>query len=86
MRWPYGAAWGVGLTLLGRRARSPAAGLGLGLAVWLFELVAPPATGARPGLGEWQRADIALDLLDTSVYGLVVGATLGLLSLEGGTR
>ncbi|HXM59189.1 MAG TPA: hypothetical protein VOB72_27585 [Candidatus Dormibacteraeota bacterium] len=86
MRWPYGAAWGVGLALFGRQARGPVAGLGLGLVVWLFELVTLPATGATPRLGEWERAEIALDLLNTSVYGLVVGASLGLLSLEGGVQ
>lgn len=84
MRWPYGAAWGIGLALIARRCGGLAAGLGLGLAVWLFELLALPATGATPGLGEWEGEDLALDLLNTSVYGLVVGVLLERFSSEGG--
>lgn len=87
MRWSYGPSWGVLLGLAARRGRLrwtwPLWGLGLGGAVMAFELIALPATGGTPPLARWNKDELCLDALNTSVYGLVAAATLRVLRARG---
>ncbi|PZR97531.1 MAG: hypothetical protein DLM67_07740 [Candidatus Nephthysia bennettiae] len=82
MRWPYGASWGATLALLPELGPWPARGLGLGVAIWLFELAALPLSGATPPLRAWKREEILLDALNSCLYGVVATATLD--TLRGG--
>ncbi len=83
MRWPYGASWGAGLGLFARTGRWPQQGIGLGAAVWLFELIALPLSGATPPLRKWEPEEVALDALNTLIYGAV---TAGVFRGLGGPR
>ncbi|MGH7910934.1 MAG: hypothetical protein ACREQM_00385 [Candidatus Dormibacteraceae bacterium] len=79
MRWPYGAAWGTALgALAGRRLSRawPLWGLALGVSVLGFELLALPRAGATPPLSEWRSDEIAIDALNTLVFGLTCALTL----------
>ncbi len=76
MRWPYGALWGVTLSLLQPRSRWLTSGLGLGAMIWLFELVALPLTRATPPLRKWDAKEVGLDGVNSCVYGAVTAAVL----------
>ncbi|MDQ6944688.1 MAG: hypothetical protein M3256_00115 [Actinomycetota bacterium] len=81
MRWSYGSGLGAiyGIAQDGLRLPFPLAGLGLGAAVWIFEILALPATGATPPLRRWGRAQIAGDALQTMLFGTAAAATLAVL-------
>ncbi len=76
MRWPYGALWGVMLSLFQPRSRWLTSGLGMGAMIWLFELLALPLSGATPPLWKWDAEDVGLDGVNSCVYGAVTAAVL----------
>jgi hypothetical protein len=81
MRWTYGPTWGVALALArrGRWGRAwPLWGLGLGAAVFGFEVVALPGTGATPPLSSWGPEEVRLDAVNTLAFGLAVALVLRL--------
>jgi hypothetical protein len=84
MRWPYGASWGIAFSLLPASRRWVAAGAGLGAAVWLFELLALPLSGATPPLRKWRLEEVGLDALNSCLYGVVTAAALKGLGSEAG--
>jgi NAD(P)-dependent dehydrogenase (short-subunit alcohol dehydrogenase family) len=82
MRWSYGPLIGLVYTaslgrLIRRRwpeARSWPAGLALGAAVYLFELLALPRSGATRRLARWPAADRLLLAGHTAAFGLTAEA------------
>ncbi len=76
MRWPYGAAWGMGLSALGRRPSVPLTAAALGFSVWVFELMALPLSGATPPLRRWSAEAVWTDLANTLAYGAVTALAL----------
>jgi hypothetical protein len=71
LRWSYGlliaAAWS---RLVPSRANGAwRRALGLGAAIFAFELIALPALGATPPLRRWSRAEKALLAWHTQVFG-----------------
>jgi hypothetical protein len=82
MRWSYGPFIGlVYSATLGRfirrrwpEARSWPAGLALGAAVYLFELLALPRSGATRRLAHWPAADRLLLAGHTAAFGLTAEA------------
>lgn len=77
----YGASWGVATAMLMRgRGRVVANALGLAAAIWLFELVALPRTGATPPLGHWPRGEAALDTTNAIAYSAVTCSVLARLT------
>lgn len=82
MRWTYGPVWAlVWGAFPGPRSRptmrSTAA---LALIIWGAELVMLPWTGATPPLRTWPTVDILLDLTNASLYALVAGVSLTVLT------
>jgi NAD(P)-dependent dehydrogenase (short-subunit alcohol dehydrogenase family) len=82
MRWSYGPLIGLAYSAtLGRfirrrwpEARSWPAGLALGAAVYLFELLALPRSGATRRLARWPAADRLLLAGHTAAFGLTAEA------------
>jgi hypothetical protein len=79
MRWTYGPAWGLPVSAATRRARWPIAGLGVGIALFLFELAVLPGTGATPPAARWGGRFVAADLVNTLMYGEVAALADSLL-------
>jgi len=76
LRFPYAALIGSALGASRRwlPARPLYAGAVLGAAVGAFELAVLPAVGATPSPRTWTRAERALFLVHTLVFGLVTAA------------
>jgi hypothetical protein len=75
LRSLYGAS--IGALFAATRQRWPASGFGrtalMAGAIWAFELVALPASGATPPLRNWRRSEIALLLGHTFVFATALG-------------
>lgn len=80
LRWTYGPGWGSAFGEVQERLRLPygIAGVGLGGAVWLFELVALPLTGATPELKSWGTRQIARDGLQAMLFGVAAASALAI--------
>lgn len=77
LRLSYGAGLAVALAPVVTRARHrPLAGAAMGALIWSFELVALPLSGATPPLRRWSREELWTNLLNASVYGVVVAEAL----------
>lgn len=75
LRVAYGAALGV-LSSRGSSRSTARAALCRGVPIFAFELVAMPAFGATPPVRTWTRAEAAMLLFHTLVYGAVVQVVL----------
>lgn len=85
MRWTYGPSWGVPAAVAARRLAWPLSGLLVGAALFGFELLMLPASGAAPPVRRWGGRFVALDAANSLLYGLV--ATRLWLRLDsGGSR
>jgi hypothetical protein len=69
LRFVYGPALGLVRARLDRRPGLGRA-LRLGAAIWLFELLALPATGATPPLRRWPRGEKLLLAAHTTAFAL----------------
>jgi hypothetical protein len=81
LRWTYGPSWGA---LFGAAQRElglpyPIAALGLGGALYLFELVALPLSGATPSLSRWGWGAVLDDAAQTMLFGVSVASLMALL-------
>lgn len=87
MRTVYGPSWGVVAALLARRrGRTLSDAVTVAGAIWLFELVALPQSGATPPLCEWPRGEAALDMTNALAYSIVTCAVLRRFSARPGAR
>ncbi|PZR83576.1 MAG: hypothetical protein DLM65_01630 [Candidatus Aeolococcus gillhamiae] len=82
MRWTYGPLWAlVWGALPGPCSRPTMRSMAaLALLIWGVELVTLPWVGATPPLRAWPAVDILLDLTNASLYALVAGASLTVLT------
>ena len=77
MRAVYGPTWGAVIaTLPLRHVPAPLRALTVASAIWLFELVALPLSGATPPLRQWPRGEAAFDATNALVYSAVTCAVL----------
>jgi hypothetical protein len=77
MRWPYGVAWGTATAALAPDGvPPPVVGLAAGVAIWAFELVALPASGATPPVRAWRAGEIGVNLLNATAFGLAAAEVL----------
>lgn len=83
LRWSYGCALGAahaGLTQSGGHRLVLRSALTLSSVIYLFELVAMPATGATKPVRDWPRSELLLLFCHTSAFALVTAAVARLLS------
>lgn len=88
MRATYGPSWGVALAMLTRgRGHVVVNTVALAAAIWCFELVGLPRTGATPPLREWPRGEALLDTTNAFAYSAVTCAVLaGIVGRRRGSR
>ena len=81
LRWLYGPSWGVALGQTQDRLGEPyvVAGVQLALAIWAFELIALPLTGATPSLRDWGPRQILGDAVQALLFGVATASAYALL-------
>ena len=86
MRWTYGPVWALVWGALPRSSPQPTmrSTAALALLLWGVELVTLPWVGATPPLRTWPPVDILLDLTNASLYAVVAGASLTVLTERNG--
>ncbi len=82
VRWAYGPVWAVVWGALPGPCSRPTvrSTATLALLIWGLELVTLPRPGATPPLRTWPTVDILLDLTNASLYALVAGVSLTVLT------
>ena len=81
LRWLYGPGWGTAFGEVQEvvHVPYPIAGVALGAAVWVFELLALPLTAATPRLKSWGKGQIAMDGIQAILFGVATASALTLL-------
>jgi hypothetical protein len=82
MRWTYGPVWALVWGALPRSSPRPTmrSMAALALLIWGIEMVTLPWVGATPPLRTWPPVDILLGLTNASLYALVAGVSLTVVS------
>jgi hypothetical protein len=85
MRWLYGPTLGALFGSCARGRHLPSAwrtGILLSAAVYSFELVAMPATGATKPIRRWKWHEVALLFFHVSAFGLAAAATMKVIEAD----